>query len=260
MRRERPTTPGGWTSTGWTGAPTDCGRSLPSFSCLALIDENYSFTPVWKPPYITQLAPEDRCHLNGMVMNNGAPLYVTALGQEDGAQSWRNKLPGGGVLRHVPSNEIIIEDLGMPHSPRIYDGKLYMLLSATGEIIEVDAEGGTYETVNKIDGFVRGMAKHGDYVFVGRSRLRSNASTFKDLPIAEKAHTSGVTVIHLPTGAIVGSIQFESSVDEIYDVQILPGVTRPGILNTESDVYKRALTTPNTTYWAAEAEHDSSLQ
>jgi len=155
---------------------------------------------------------------------------------------------------HVPSGEIIMEELPMPHSPRMYDGALYMLLSATGEIVKVDPEQGQYETINKIQGFARGMSKIGDYLFVGRSRLRKNSSTFKDLPIAEKALTSGVTVLHLPTAAIVGSIKFESSVDEIYDVQILPDMTRPGILNTERDMYKLTLTTPQSTYWGSDKE------
>ena len=225
-----------------------------SFSCLALIDDNFSFIPKWKPDYITDLASEDRCHLNGLAMRDGAPLYITALGKRNEAQSWRKSLPGGGVVVHVPSSEIIIEDLSMPHSPRIYDGKLYVLLSATGEVICVDPERGTYETINKIDGFIRGMARCKDYLFVGRSRLRKNSSTFRDLPIADKALTSGVTVLHLPTGAVVGSMRFESSVDEIFDVQILPEMTRPGILNTQSESYKLALTTPDATYWAAAKE------
>lgn len=227
---------------------------VTSFSCLATVDDNYSFTPTWRPPFISALTPEDRCHLNGVVMTDGAPLYTTALGTGDEPQSWRKTLPDGGALIHVPSNEIVISDLSMPHSPRLYEGALYMLLSATGEIVRVDAEAGTYETINKIDGFVRGMARHGEYLFVGRSRLRKNASTFKDLPIAEKALTSGVTILHLPTGAVVGSIQFETSVDEIYDVAVIPDATRPGILNTEGEMYKRALTTPHATYWGAGEE------
>ncbi len=229
---------------------------ITSFSCLALIDDSYSFTPRWRPPFITELSAEDRCHLNGVVMSEGSPLYVTALGTGNKPQSWRETLPSGGVLIHVPSNTILLENLPMPHSPRLYDGNLYVLFSSTGEIVRIDQYEWTYETVNTIDGFVRGMARCGDYLFIGRSRLRKNASTFKDLPIAKKALTSGVTVLHLPTGAIVGSIRFESSVDEIYDVQILPEVKRPGIINTESETYMLALTTPESTYWGTtEKEH-----
>jgi hypothetical protein len=37
------------------------------YSCLATLDVVHSFKPVWKPPFISNLAPEDRCHLNGHV-------------------------------------------------------------------------------------------------------------------------------------------------------------------------------------------------
>jgi uncharacterized protein (TIGR03032 family) len=223
---------------------------VTTFSCLALIDDNFSFVPKWRPSFITELASEDRCHLNGMAMKGGSPLYVTALGDGNEQQSWRKNLPGGGVLMHVPTGEIILSDLSMPHSPRIYDEKLYMLFSAIGEVVCVDAEKGTYEVINKLNGFVRGMARCDDYLFVCLSRLRKNSSTFKDLPIAEKAKNSGVTVIHLPTGAIVARLMYEASVDEIFDIQILPEKRRPGILNTEGDAYKMALTTPDANFWA----------
>jgi uncharacterized protein (TIGR03032 family) len=222
---------------------------VTSFSCLALINDSFSFIPKWKPSFITELVSEDRCHLNGMAMHGGSPEYVTALGSGDEHQSWRKKLPKGGLLIHVPTGEVILNDLSMPHSPRLYDGKLYMLLSATGEVVCVDTKRGAFDVINKLNGFVRGMAKHDDYLFVCLSRLRKNSSTFKDLPIAEKATNSGVTVIHLPTGGVVGKLTYEASVDEIFDIQIVPNYKRPGILNTEGETHKLALTTPEATYW-----------
>lgn len=227
---------------------------ITSFSCLALVDDRYSFVPRWSPPFITKMASEDRCHLNGMAMDEGAPVYVTALGHEDGPQSWRKGLPRGGMLMHVPTGEVVLEDLPMPHSPRIYDGELYMLLSATGEVVRVDVEKSSYEVVNKVEGFVRGMSRCGEHLFVALSRLRKNTSTFKDLPIADQAKFSGVTVIHLPTGAVVGGLKYEASVDEIFDVQVLPGLRRPGILNTLGDVHRLALTMPEATFWASVEE------
>ena len=223
---------------------------VTTFSCLALIDDRHSFVPRWKPPFITALASEDRCHLNGLALDAGSPAYATALGTGDTLESWRKGLPRGGVLFHVPTSEVVLSDLPMPHSPRIYDGTLYMLFSATGEVVRVDPAKGTYDVVTGIEGFVRGMARLGDHLFVAHSRLRKNSSTFKDLPIADKARTSGVTVIHLPTGALVGSLRYEASVDEIFDVQVLPGLRRPGILNTQGDVHRLALTTPDATFWA----------
>jgi uncharacterized protein (TIGR03032 family) len=219
------------------------------FSCLSIIDENFSFHPMWKPPFITSLAPEDRCHLNGMALEHGRPLYATALGTGDARESWRTAIPSGGVLIHLLSNEIVLNDLSMPHSPRLHNGTLYMLLSATGEVIAVDPERGYFDVIQKINGFVRGLAVFGDHLFVGVSRLRKKSSTFGKLTLAAHALWSGMVVIHIPSGNIVGEVRFLSSVDEIFDIQILPGLRRPGILNTIDDTFRMALTTPATTYW-----------
>jgi uncharacterized protein (TIGR03032 family) len=222
------------------------------FSCISKIDDEYSFTPIWQPHFINKLTPDDRCHLNGMAMDNGAPVYVTALGQTDSSEGWRANKSSGGVLLHVPSNEIILENLNMPHSPRIYDEKLYLLLSATGELICVDTKKGTYETVNKMNGFVRGMARFDDYLFIGLSKLRETSSPFfKDLPIAKEFVVAGIVIIYLPRGSVVGSISYQTSVEEIYDVKVLSGLRRPGLMNVMKETHKMALTMPEGTYWAA---------
>ena len=221
-----------------------------SFSCIIKIDDNYSFTPIWKPPFITELASEDRCHLNGMAMQNDKPKYVTAFNTGNSHQSWREEVTTGGIIMDVESNEIIARNIPMPHSPRLFDGQLYLLLSATGDLAKVDLNSGKYEVVTQLNGFVRGLAKWGDYAFVGLSRLRKNSSTFAKLKIADKALKAGIAIVHLPTGALVGKIEYHTSVDEIYDVQVLPNMQRPGILNTLKPDYKLGLTTPQTTYWA----------
>ncbi|MEL6591680.1 MAG: TIGR03032 family protein [Bacteroidota bacterium] len=221
-----------------------------SFSCLIKIDDNYSFTPVWKPPFISQLASEDRCHLNGMVMQDGKPRYASAFGAVDQLQGWRSGVTTDGILMDVQSNEIVMQNLPMPHSPRIWNGQLLALFSATGQLARLDVEANRYEVICDLKAFVRGMAFCGDYAFIGVSRLRQNSSTFAHLKIAELADYAGIIIVHLPTGARVGEIRYLSSVDEIYDVQVLPGVQRPGILNTLKPEYKLGLSTPDATYWA----------
>ena len=138
----------------------------------------------------------------------------------------------------------------MPHSPRIFGDDLYVLLSATGELLKIDLENGNHEVIVKVEGFVRGMSLHKDYLFIGLSKLRKNSSTFAKLDFAEKANQSGIMVIHLPTASIVGKISYLSSLDEIYDVHILPNKTRPNILNTMKDDHKAALMIPGATFWA----------
>ncbi|WP_245906955.1 TIGR03032 family protein [Reichenbachiella versicolor] len=224
------------------------------FSCISLINNKYSFEPVWQPHFITDLDPIDRCHLNGMVMQNGQPKYVTALGVSNQEKGWRPSVETGGVLMDVESNEFILKGLAMPHSPRIFDGEVYALLSATGELIKVDVSKGTYEVIAAFDGFLRGMDKIGDYLFIGLSKLRQNSSTFRDLPIAKKALSSGIQVLHLPTGAVVANLTYQASVEELYDVKMLNGFRRPGVLGVDRDEHRRALVTPTDNYWSEPSE------
>ncbi len=221
-----------------------------SFSCICRIDEHYSFTPVWQPPFISELAHQDRCHLNGMAMENGQPRYATAFNDGDSPRSWREKITETGLLIDIASGEQIARSLPMPHSPRLYDGQLYLLLSATGELVRVDTDTGTYDVVASLGGFVRGLGRCGDYAFVGLSRLRENSSTFAKLPMSHQAKLAGITIVHLPTGAVAGHIRYQASVDEIYDVRLLPGLQRPNLLNTQKEIYRMGLSIPGKTYWA----------
>lgn len=221
-----------------------------SFSCLVKVSPQYNWEPIWRPSFITELVSEDRCHLNGLVVVDGHPRYVTALGNGNSFQSWRNKLPYGGVLIDTSKNEILLEDLPMPHSPRMIDQKLYVLLSATGELVEVNLDTGSYNVVKSFGGFVRGMAQFGEYLFIGTSKLRENSSTFRHLDISKLANKAAVMIFHLPTRSIVAELEYKNSVDEIYDIQILPNRIRPGILNTMTNIHKHALSIPEATFWA----------
>ncbi len=224
------------------------------FSNIVKIDDNYNFTPYWKPPFIDALVSEDRCHLNGMALEQGLPKYVTAFNQGNTMQSWRENITKTGVVMDVESNEVVIEGLPMPHSPRIFGGNLYVLLSATGELVKVDPSSGKYDVVVKVDGFVRGMSLHKDYLFIGLSKLRQNSSTFGKLEFAKKATHAGILVVHLPTGSVAGKITYLSSLDEIYDVHILPETIRPNILNTKTPDFNNGIMTPDATFWAKKKE------
>ena len=191
-------------------------------SSMALTDENSDFEFQWRPPFVSDVVPEDRCHLNSMAMVDGRPEYVTAFGKVNTFEGWRENKVSGGIVMDVSSGEILLEGLPMPHSPRVYDGKLYLLLSGTGELVCADPEAGRYEVVVQLPGFVRGMARCGDYLFVGLSKLRKSSSTFAALPISEDALFSGIVVVSLSEGRIVEHITYETGIEEIYDVQIIP--------------------------------------
>ncbi len=222
-----------------------------SFSCLSIINDDFSFTPKWQPPFISKLAPEDRCHLNGVAFVDGEPKYVTALGATDTKNGWRKNKATGGILMDIESNETILKGLSMPHSPRVYNDNLYVLLSGTGEIVRVNTKTRKYDILKEMSGFTRGMDQYGDYLFIALSKLRTTSKAFQDLPISKKSVFAGIVIIYLPSASTVGYIKYESSVDEIFDVRVLPGTTRPGLLSTMRPDYKMAISIPESSFWAA---------
>ncbi|MBC7829153.1 MAG: TIGR03032 family protein [Chitinophagaceae bacterium] len=220
------------------------------FSCLVTIDDAYSFQPRWMPPFIKTLESGDLCHLNGVAMVDERPRYVSMFGQTATTKGWRSGVEKNGLIMDIETNNVVAHSLPMPHSPRWFNGELYCLLSATGQLIWIDIDTGKYDVIIQLKGFVRGMAKRGDYLFIGLSKMRQNVSTFRDLAITKDAIYCGIEIIHLPTGATVGNIRYQQSVEEIYDVQIVPDVLRPGILNHTAAVHRSALHTPGAAFWA----------
>ncbi|HRK52404.1 MAG TPA: TIGR03032 family protein [Cyclobacteriaceae bacterium] len=220
-----------------------------SFSCVCLINGNHNFIPKWKPKFISELVSEDRCHLNGLVMQDGNPLYVTALGTSDTPQGWRDSIMEGGVLIDLSTDENIFEGLPMPHSPIFYKGELYVLLSATGQLVRLDVKNKKIEVIQDLEGFCRGLDIIGDYAFIGMSKLRETSSTFAKLAFTETADKAGIKIVHIPTKAMVGEIEYKTSVDEIYEVKTLQESIRPNILNTINPIHKYSLSIPGKTFW-----------
>lgn len=227
------------------------------FSCVSSIDDNYSFTEVWRPSFITDMRPEDFCHLNGMVVENDKPKYLTALGQTNSPKSWRTSKANGGVLIDAASQMLILKGLPMPHSPRQYEEGLFVLLSATGELIRVDIDRQSYEVIHRFDGFVRGMDRVGDILFIGLSKLRTTSTAFGDLPIAAHSPVCGVAAFHLPSRKFIGQLKYESSVEEIYEVKVLHGSSRPAIMSIEKKDHEGVITVPEGVFWPLSAETKS---
>jgi uncharacterized protein (TIGR03032 family) len=156
--------------------------------------------------------------------------FVTALGRTDEAGGWRADKAKGGVLVDVASSQVVAQGLSMPHSPRWYGGRLWLLESGRGTLCTVDLGSGAVQTVAELPGFTRGLAFLGDYALVGLSQIRES-STFGDLPLTERLRERqcGVWVIDLRSGEIVGFLRFEDLVQEIFDLAVLPGVRFPEI-------------------------------
>lgn len=217
------------------------------FSCLATLSPNYSFVPLWQPPFISKLAAEDRCHLNGLALVDGQPAYVTACSATDTAAGWRNQRENGGVVIDIRTNDTIATGLSMPHSPRWYRGKLWVLNSGTGELGYI--EEGKFVPITFCPGFVRGLAFWENFALVGLSKLRSNSFTGLELErrLAQQNNTPqcGLVVIDLNSGNIVHWLHIGSVVEELFDVVVLPGVLQPKALGFQNDEIDRLITFPN---------------
>jgi uncharacterized protein (TIGR03032 family) len=224
--------------------------TVTRFSCLARLSDEHNFVPEWRPALVTELTPDDRCHLNGLAMRDGKPAFVTALGETNTPTGWRESKAAGGIVIDVETNEIVCRGLSMPHSPRWQDGKLWVLNSGGGELGIVDAAQRRFESVCSLPGYLRGLCFVGDDALVGMCTIREK-HIFGGLPVQARqaALTCGVAVVSLRTAAVVGTLVFTSGCQELFDVLFLPRVLRANILNLERPESRQAVSTPDVAYW-----------
>jgi uncharacterized protein (TIGR03032 family) len=204
------------------------------FSCLCTIDdEDFGFVPQWRPPFVDRLSGEDRCHLNGIAVEDGRIRYATALGETNTAQGWREHKVTGGIVLDVESGETLAHGLCMPHSPRVHDGQLFVLDSGRGHLCAVDRQSGELTTVAALPGYTRGLAFRGRYAFVGLSKIREK-DLFGGLPIADRYDDAerkcGVCAVELDSGKVAAFLYFEAGCTELFDIQVLPRLRWPTVV------------------------------
>lgn len=216
------------------------------FGCLATLSERASFQPLWRPPFLSALVPEDRCHLNGLALRDGRAAYVTAVADCDVVDGWRDRRRDGGCAIDVASGEIVVRGLSMPHSPRWHAGRLWLVNSGTGEFGFVDFANGRFEPIAFCPGYLRGLAIVGDYAIVTLSKPRH--VTFHGLPLDDALQQRGsepqcgLQVIDLRTGTIAHWLRLDGSlVTELYDVVTLPHVRQPMALGFKTNEIERLL-------------------
>lgn len=212
------------------------------YNCIAKVSEKYNFKPIWTPPFISKIISEDRCHLNGMAMRDGNPRYVTMVGQTDRLDEWREHRKDGGVVMDMDTNEVLAEGLSMPHSPRYYQDKLWVLNAGKGQFGYVEDK--KFVPITWLDGFLRGLAFYKNYALIGLSKPR-HERTFAGLPLEEilegrKAEPKcGVFVVDINTGNILHNLEFEGDIVELYDVEVLPKTKRPSAIDIRTDDISR---------------------
>jgi len=216
------------------------------FSALCSYDQDSSFVPEWMPDFISKLAPEDRCHLNGLCMIEGKPKYVTALGKTDTKGGWRENKRNGGILIDVDTKEIVMQGLSMPHSPRWYRDKLWILNSGEGFLTTLDLKTKKLTNIVELPGFARGISFVGPLAFIGLSKVRESA-VFSDFPLIEKLEErqSGVWVVNIETSQIIGFLKFTEGVEEIFSVVAIAKSTFPAILDTTDELMDSSYSLPD---------------
>lgn len=210
------------------------------FSCIATVSDGHSFKPVWKPPFVSRLAAEDRCHLNGFAVQDGLARFATAVSRSDLADGWRDRRRDGGVVVDVGSGETVAGGLSMPHSPRLQDERLWLLNSGAGDFGFVDLQTGRFQAVAFCPGYARGLAFLGRQAIIGLSLPRENR-TFSGLPLDDELRRRdaqarcGLIIVDLNSGDVTGWVRIEGLVRELYDVAVLPGVTRPTLIGFKTE-------------------------
>ncbi len=216
------------------------------FGCIATTDQFHSFRPLWRPGFLSDLAPEDRCHLNGLAMRDGRPAWVTAVSESDMVDGWREHRADGGVVIDVASGQVVCRGLSMPHSPRWYRGELWLANSGAGELGTVNLESGEFQPKLFLPGYLRGLSFVGKWAVVGLSKPRHNR-TFTGLPLDDRLNEKdiearcGLYVVNIETGHIEHWLHISGVVSELYDVVVVPGVRRASFIGFRNDQIRRNL-------------------
>ncbi len=220
--------------------------AITRMNALGALSDEASFVPLWRPPFVSALVPEDRCHLNGIALEEGRVRFVTAVAESDVVDGWRERRRDGGVVVDLRTDAVVARGLSMPHSPRLFRGRLWLLESGTGYLGHLEADG-RFARLVFLPGYARGLAFHDRFAFVGLSLPREDPA-FEGLPLQEElerrsaAPRCGVMVLDLEGGAVVEWLRLQGVVRELYDVAVLPGVLRPRLLGPTSEETARTIT------------------
>lgn len=228
------------------------------FSCISVFDINHTFIPKWKPPFISSLVPEDRCHLNSMVMEEGLPAYVSVLAMTDEKEGWRKDVMNTGAIMTVPHGEVVAKGLSLPHSLTNAGEYIYFLESGKGTLNRIHKESHEMEIIHDFQRFVRGLKRVDNYFFITYSALRESSKTFKSISFANQSDKAGLLVYDIETRSIVAHLEYEKDIEEIYDIEIFDGYLKPAIVNENQEQYNNIITFPKNVFWKKDKDKKQS--
>lgn len=219
------------------------------FSCLSVPSARLSFAATWLPPFVSELAPEERCQLTGLALAGGRPAFVTSASRSDRMGGWVDQQRDGGVVASVETGELVATGLSVPYSPVLHDGRLWLCLGGSGELAVLDPAGGEVTRVAELPGFARGLALHGDRAVVATSRAARNES-FAALPLSDRLTgeeaegRTGIYVVELSSGRVEHWLEFVGGAREIHALALLPGVRSATAVPFSGDDVQELVTLP----------------
>ena len=220
-----------------------------SFSCITKMSDKAHFIPVWKPDFITELEPEDRCHLNGLIMEDGTPRYVTFFDKSNEKNGWRKTAINTGVLYDCQNQKVLLDNLSMPHSPTKLGEDIFFLQSANGEVMRYNTKTKESTCIIQLNSFLRGLDILGDFLFIGASKMRKSSKTFRDLPITDNSF-AGIEIVNYKTGKRVAGLSYTDNIFEIFEVKVIKGMSKPFMLTENDEGYDKCISCgDDLNYW-----------
>ena len=219
------------------------------FSCLCQPGATLNFDPLWLPPFVSALAPEERCHLSGLELADGRPAFVTSASLSDEPGGWRERRRDGGVVVSVPGGDVLAAGLSMPSSPRLHDAALWLCCGGTGELAAVDLDTGEVTSVVALPGFARGLAIRDRHAVVAVSRP-PRGDDFAGLPLDDRLKSAGtsprcgVYIVDIRSGQVEHSLTFSAGSPEIHALALLEGVGSAKSVPFTGDEVQELVTLP----------------
>ncbi|GAB2175539.1 TIGR03032 family protein [Dongia sp. agr-C8] len=183
--------------------------AVSGFNCVARINSRGDLKPVWRPAFIDKIVREDRCHLSGFCLRDGAVAYVTVTAASNLNDGWQQAQNGGQVIDAV-THRAVAEGLGQPTAPRLYRNRLWVLESGTGWLGWIDAERRSFERFVQLPGTPRGLRFVGDHALVVTS-----------------GEGAGIHWVNLRNRKIDHRLALRGSIAHAIDVALIPGEAVP---------------------------------
>ena len=184
-------------------------------NCVFKFNQNGSSVD-WQ--WVDENGAKRKLMINGISYSQYTLQYVTALAEDTVDIPWRNSArESKGILFDAFNNQVIFDNLFLPHTPLVINNDVFFLNSGHGEICRWTIGSASYDVIANAGAWVRGMCQIADdYLVIGVSQGRNTG--FPELTVNPLAQP-GLFIVQISTGNLV---EFESlDVKEIFDLSIL---------------------------------------